>query len=248
MTMRLEEYLSMEDSEKIKGKKAFDLLAQLKDNHTILNIHVMGTNFDGLSIILGLSDGESPCFFIDYPGRYDSVAPLAEGKKCYFEFSDEGKIRYSFKTTVFKIIGNRIKFLLPEYIERTQRRKSFRIPAPYGTRLICFVISNRLEFDITDISEGGLLAGTEIANHIKKFIYKSATLNNLSISYKEEEVQVKIKVKAAEIVRLEKIKESGRYSYGIKFTEIIKEEQDELKKFIYYCQRKVLKKRGGLDD
>lgn len=52
----------MGDSEKIRGKRIFSILEQVKKNHTILNIHEAGTDFDGISIILGISDDPTPRF------------------------------------------------------------------------------------------------------------------------------------------------------------------------------------------
>ena len=238
----------MDDSEKISGKKIFNILEQLKRNHTIINIHVMGTDFEGLSVILGLSDGEKPTFFIDYPGTSDSFIPISEGNKCYFEFNGEDKIQYSFRTTIDRILGKRIKFFFPEVIERTQRRRAFRISVPSGTKLLYSARGNRFEFDILDISEGGLLAGLKFLHHKKELFFKGVKLYNLSISLTQEDISVMIKVKSVEIIRLENIKERGRFNYGLRFIEIDMENKDVLKRFIYYCQRKVLKKRGGLDD
>ena len=224
------------------------VLNQLKDNHTILNIHVMGTDFEGLSIILGLSDGENPRFFIDDPGRRNSVAPVAEGRKCYFEFSDENKIPYRFKTTVDKIFGKRIKFHCPEFIERSQRRRAFRINVPSGTKMFYTHENKQLEFDIIDISEGGLLAGIKDIHHENTILSKGSKLYNLLISTTRKDISVNIKVMSAEIVRMEQMRENARYNYGLRFIDIKKEDMDSLKRFIYYCQRRILKKRGGLDD
>ncbi len=237
----------MDDSEKIRGEKIASVLERLKDNHTILNIHVMGTDFEGLSIILGLSDGENPRFFIDDPGGRDSVAPVAEGRKCYFEFNDENKIQYRFKTTVDKIFGKRIKFHFPEFIERAQRRKAFRISVPSGTKMFYTHRNKQLEFDIIDISDGGLLAGIKAIHHENAILFKGGKLYNLLISAARKDISVNIKVGSAEIVRMEQIRENARFNYGLRFIDIKSEDRDSLKRFIYYCQRRILKKRGGLD-
>ena len=68
------------------------------------------------------------------------------------------------------------------------------------------------------------------------------------MSSKQQDISVKIYIHSIEIVRLEKIDDSDRSNYGLKFIEIDKKEEDKLKRFIYYCQRRILKKRGGLDD
>jgi c-di-GMP-binding flagellar brake protein YcgR len=238
----------MENTEKITGRDIYTILEQLKKDHTILNMHVMGTNFDGLTIILGLSDTENQGFFIDYPGNADTVAPIAEGKKCYFQFNDGAKIQYSFKTTIDRIIGRRIKFPFPEYIERAQRRNTFRVPVPPGTKLLYKYADSHLEIDVINVSEGGFLIETDIKQYNKDIMYKGKRFSGLVLVYEHEETLVNIKIGSADIVRQAKFAEEGKLDFGIKIFEIKKDEQNELRKFIYYCQRRVLQERGGFDE
>jgi c-di-GMP-binding flagellar brake protein YcgR len=238
----------MENTEKIDGRNIYTLLEQLKKDHTILNMHVMGTTFDGLTIILGLSDTGNQGFFIDYPGNADSVAPIAEGKKCYFQFSDGAKIQYSFKTTINQIIGRRIKFPFPEYIERAQRRNTFRVPVPPGTKLLYKYADNQLNFDVKNVSESGFLIEADFKQYNKDILYKRKRFNGLVLVYENDEMPVSIKIDSSQIVRQAKYAEEGKLDFGIKIVEIKKDEQNELRKFTYYCQRRVLKERGGYDE
>ena len=237
----------MKDSEKIRGNKIFNILEQLKKNHTIFNIYVTGTDFDGLSIILGVSGGENPRFLIDYPGRNDFDSPLSPGKKCYFEFSGENNIKYSFKATVESIFGKRIKFRFPEFIERSQRRNAFRILASSGSKLLFLNNDDQIEFDIIDVSEGGLLVSLRHKSPRNNTLFKGNTLEKLLLSAEKGDNLLQINIGSAEIVRIDKIDERGRIRYGLKFIGIDKREQDELRRYIYHCQRKRLQKRGGLD-
>ncbi len=238
----------MEETEKISGKKMLAILERLKQDHTILNIHVMGTNFDGLTIVLGLSDTENRGFFIDYPGSADSVTPIAEGKKCYFQFSDSEKIQYSFKTTIDRIFGRRIKFPFPEYIERVQRRNCFRVPVPSGVKLSCKCADTQMTFTVTNISEEGIQIEADLNRYNKDILFKGEKLLAISLLYEEEENSVNIKMGSAEIVRMIKYVETGKMDFGLKILEIKKDDQNELTKFTYYCQRRVLKERGGFDE
>ena len=237
----------MDNSEKITGKKISEIFKQLKNRHTMMSIHVMGTGFDGLSIILGLSDGEHPRFFIDYPGRSDAASPFEEGKKCYFEFTDEDRIPYRFKTTIDSIFGKRIKFNFPEFIERTQRRKAFRIPAPSGTKLLYRHKNKKFEFDIINVSESGLLVSIKAASYVRELFYKANILKKLSLSFEKEDISVLISIQSVEIARIDNTDQSGRISLGLKIIAIDKNDRDELKRFVYYCQRRLLKKRGGTE-
>lgn len=237
----------MGDSEKIRGKAIFGILEQVKENHTILNIHVLGTDFDGISIILSISDDKNPRFFIDYPAGGISANLFSAGNTCYFEFSDDERIKYSFKTTIEGVFGKRIKFDFPEFIERSQRRKAFRISMPSGTKLTYRNNDNYFEFDAIDISEGGVLASLEAVNHDSNIFFKGNKLYRLSLFSKSEYGSVRIDIKSAVIVRVNKLNERGRITYGFRFTDIETNAQNELKSFIYYCQRRLLKKRGGIE-
>lgn len=237
----------MDDSEKISGKKVFDILEQLKNNNTILNIHVIGTDFDGLSIILGVSGGENPRFFIDYPGKADYLAPLSAGKKCYIEFNDDNKIKYNFKTTIDSVFGKRIKFNFPGFIERSQRRKTFRIPVPSNTRATYSNDDRHFEFIMINISEGGALVSLKAAEHNSDILYEGSTLDRLSLVSKQKDGSIRIDIKSAVILRIEKVHESNRVNYGLKFLDMDNSARNELRRFIYYCQRRELQKRGELD-
>ncbi|NLD38859.1 MAG: PilZ domain-containing protein [Desulfatiglans sp.] len=238
----------MEDIEKISGKKMFAILEKLKQDHTILYIHVMGTDFDGLTVILGLSESENPGFFIDYPGSAGVEAPIAKDKKCYFQFNDGERIGYSFKTTIKSIHGRRIKFPFPEYIERTQRRNYFRVAVPSGVTLSCRCADNQMTFQVINISEGGIQVESDINQHNKDILFKGQKFVGSSLLYGQEETPVNIKIDTSEIIRISKHVETGKIDLGLKILEIKKDDQNELKKFIYYCQRRVLKERGGFDE
>lgn len=237
----------MENSEKISGKRMFAILEKLKQDHTIVYIHVMGTDFDGLTVILGLSESENPGFFIDYPGSADVVAPIAKGKKCYFQFNDGERIGYSFKTTIKSIHGRRIKFPFPEYIERAQRRDCFRVPVPSGVKLSCKCADNQMTFSVINISEEGILIEVDLNQYNKDILFKGEKISVITLFYDEEETSVNIKIGSADIVRIEKYVETEKVDLGLKILEIKKDAQNELRRFIYFCQRRILQERGGFD-
>jgi c-di-GMP-binding flagellar brake protein YcgR len=235
----------MFDLDKISGNRILNILEQLRDDHTILNIHVMGIEFDWISIILDISDDKKPCFFIDSPERANPESSLSPGERCFFEFSDDNKIRYSFITTIARNLGKKLKFNFPEFIERSQRRKSFRVTVPSGTKLNYRNNEDTFKLDTINVSEGGVLASLKDTKHVNSIFFEGNKLNRLSLSTNENSL-ININIRSAEVVRVDKINVSGRVHYGIKFIDIDKSEQDKLKNFIYYCQRRVLKKRGGL--
>ncbi len=236
----------MEGSEKITGNKIFGILDQLKNNHTTIDMHVMGTSFDALSIILDVSKGVFPYFCIDFPGKSRSSVPVVEGGKCYFEFYSEEKIQCKFKAAITAITDKYIKFDFPEFIEKTQRRKAFRVAAPDGTKLKSSR-NKEIDFDVLNIGEGGLLAGIKSSRHNDSIFFNGSVLKGLTIISFQDGIAINTDVESAEIVRVEDKKELGSFYYGIKFTEVNIKSQNEIKRFIYYCQRQLLKKRGGFE-
>ena len=237
----------MEGSEKVTGNKIFSILEQLKNNHTTIDMHVMGTSFDALSIILDVSNSVFPCFSIDFPGKSRSSVPVIEGRKCHFEFYSEEKIQYKFKAVITAITDKHIKFDFPEFIEKTQRRKAFRVAAPEGTKLNCRINKKVFEFDVLNIGEGGLLVRIKSNRHDPMLFFNGTVLKKLTIASIQDGIAINTDIDLAEIVRVEGKKELGSYYYGIKNTEVGAKSQNEIKRFIYYCQRQLLKKRGGFE-
>jgi len=235
----------MEDSERISGSKISNILDQAKKNRTILKIQAIDSGYDGLTMIIKINS-EKMSFLIDYPGGFDSILPNTRDKRCYFEFGDQNKIFYSFSASIDKISKDKIQLKFPEYIERIQRRESFRITVPSGTKLFCNMNDIKFEFDVIDISEGGVLIGMKTRYHDKRFLYENGELSQFIIVAKNDDINVSLDIDSAEIVRLEKLKELGRYTYALKFKGIKKEEGGKIRRFINDCQRRILKQMGTL--
>ena len=128
-----------------------------------------------------------------------------------------------------------------------KKLKAFRIPATSGSKLICSVNDHQIEFDIINVSETGLLISLKNKSHRKINLFEGKKLNNLLLSVSQKDNPININIGSVEIIRSENAKISGRINYGLKFIDIDIREQDELRRLIYYCQRKELQKRGGLE-
>lgn len=236
----------MVDSDTIRGDKVFKILDQLQKDKTILNLHVLGIGYEGLTIVTGVdsnNNGDS-CFLIDRPGGLSmGVFEKIEGKKAIFEFNDENRIHYKFRAIIGGLDKRDIRVEFPESIERIQRRKFFRTISPPGTKIL-FNADNRYEFNVLNISEGGLLINQKARFHNKSLLYVDAILESIYLVSKNDNIVTNIGIKKAEIVRINKSPETGRYNYALKILELGKNEEMDIRKFIYESQRKVLQRRS----
>ena len=235
----------MGNSERIIGNKISQLLDQLKKDRIILDIQVLGLDYEGLTMITDINIAKG-YFLIDFPGGFDAVKKSAVGKRCFFEFSDQSKIHYNFRAPIESLIKDNIKINFPDFIERTQRRRFFRVAVPSGTKLFCRLNNIKYEFDVINISEGGVLIGIKSKYHDNAVLYKNGIINRFTIMAKNDDSTVNLSLETAEIVRLENHKDRGRYNYALKFTGVDRAESEKIRRFVYDCQRRILKQRDKL--
>ena len=230
--------------DKIIGKKIIYLLEQARRNRGMLKIKILGTGYEGLTIVTRIDSGNSPSFLVDCPGNAGEIIKNSKGKRVIFEFSGEDKIQYSFRTYIVHIEKEDLRIELPETIERMQRRNHFRITVPPGTVAIFRTMNKRYDFNVVDLSEGGTLLNQKACFHDSGLLYVGGFLEDVRIVNNEGKQKTGIGIRKAEIKRIEKNLEAGRYDYALCFTEIGKKEQEEIRKFINKCQREMLKRRS----
>ena len=137
---------------------------------------------------------------------------------------------------------------LPDAIERIQRRKYFRINTPAGTKMILNHHGKGFEFDVINVSEGGALVGHKTRFHNKNIFYEGGLLSKLQLISREEGLATRIYIDSAEIVRIAKNSDRGRYDYAIEFNNILNQNETKIREFIYNCQRKAIKRMGYMED
>ena len=235
----------MKATDRITGKNRFNIFDQLIKDRTILKLNIFGADYEGLTIVIDIKkDGKPPSFLIDYPGGGRNAVRDALGKKVLFEFSGKDRIQYYFKARISEVSKDQIRVSIPEEIERIQRRKSFRTATPHGTRVVFDSIIDQFNLNVINVSEGGMLINHKALYHNKDVFYKGGVLEGLKLICDEDSLKTRINIDKAEIVRVEKIANTGRYNYALKFKDIEKNKSDELRGFIYECQRFALKKRS----
>lgn len=233
----------MDSIEEISGEKLLQLFDRLQKEKTILRLHLLGKEYERLTIINGWERKKGKIYLvIDGPDDLDKQVLEGEGDGLFFDFIDKKKIYYSFETDLKEIAGPHTLIHLPLVVNRLQRRQYFRITAPIGSRLVFKIGEKAFEFGVINLSQNGLLIHQTWKNHTGKDFFKGLILKNLKLVCRPKQGEKHFSIQQAVIRRIEKNLERGQFFYGLHFLEIDKKEQESLRSFIYECQRDELKK------
>jgi c-di-GMP-binding flagellar brake protein YcgR len=231
----------MERPEEISGKKMLELIEQLKKDKIVLSVHILDTENEGLSIILGTKIvNDKQCLILDFPTGIGGMIFHAKDLKVAIEFADKNKIHYNLKSVIEDVTRQNLYVRLPRVIYRIQRRKFFRTESPLGLKMIIDEKSERYEFNVINISEGGALISHPAKLHNDIRFFKGAVKPVIIVCREDDHVQT-IKIDKAEISRIKSVRETGNYNYALQFIECDKREEKDLRNLIYLCQRRCAK-------
>jgi len=241
----------MAESEKITGRGITRIFEELQLRKTLLKLNLADTDFNYLARITGLKQKKSGLhFIIDVPEGFKKAAADIDARKLRFEFTGKDNINYVFTTSGGRVTGNQIYIKLPEEVDRRQRRKLFRIPAPAGTKLCFSMNADRHELEVIDISLGGSLAAIvqtdSRVRHNPPFRDIQA-LKDVELVFPAEISRQCIRIQTAQIKRVKKNPETTHYEMALEFDEISKEDENLLNDMIYRIQRQHLRNRLPLD-
>ncbi len=237
------------DPGKIEGRKLYELFGSLITEKTIISIYVAGTDFQRLTCVTAVEQTKDRnLLVIDCPEGFSKATREMERLDLRFNFNGSDQLEYIFSTRGGTVHGRELKVPFPNFVERLQRRKNFRIDAIPGTRL--FFTSRKVEgqMDLINISLGGVLG--LLKKHGKKDLTGSLfkanqRLYKIRIVFPADNIveAQTVNIRKAEVRRIERDKERKQYKYALEFTEIDKEELRGLTNAIYHIQRQFLQKR-----
>ncbi|RPI76375.1 MAG: PilZ domain-containing protein [Desulfobacteraceae bacterium] len=236
------------ETDRISEKQIRDLLKQLEKERTVLTLNLIGRDYERLTIVTGFKKiGPIPHFIIDYPHEFKEKIGTARNERMKFEFIGLDKIQYVFRATVTGIAPDGILVQFPEYIERIQRRRFFRIAPPLGTKLIFLWNAERHALDVIDISEGGALINREKKGEKTGELAISNYLTNVAFFCPEKGFKLKVAIEKAIVKRVDLDAETGRRYYAVQFLNMNQKETNKLNNFIYSYQREILRRRYLLE-
>ena len=240
---------ALNDPGKVQGQKLLDLFAELIEKKTILSMYMVGTGFERLTCIIGLELIQKTGYLlIDLPDGFKAEAVKSEELNLRFNFNGPDQLEYIFSTKGGEHDGNTLKVACPEYVERLQRRRNFRVNAPPGS-LITFKIKKvQGVMGMINISLGGVF-GALLQHNVEEakgsILRMDQRVLNLSLYFPadDEMPDQVIVIRRSEIRRVEHDKDRNLFRYALEFMDIDRHEHKKLTQAIYHMQRQQLKRR-----
>lgn len=239
----------MGDAVKVEGLKLVELFKEMVKKKVIISMHVVGAEIDRLTCITGLMESEEDqCLFIDPPDDFKEAAGNKKRWHLRFNFNGPDHLEHLFSTRCGTLSKQGLKVPFPEYVERLQRRRYFRVDTLTGSEMHFRMKKVQGVIHLINISEDG--AYGVLVKHNFKFIRGSVLkmeqhVHDVRMLFPgdEDTPEETIHVKRAEVVRVKHDKERGFYRYAFKFKDLEKKERDRLIQVIYALQRKYLRRR-----
>ncbi len=241
----------MSDLDRIQGKKSFDIFNKLIKERSLVKMEILSAEYEQLTIITGIkTQGNHSFLLIDSPKNFkDSVEDL-DSVGINFEFTEKGGVRFRFKCTGGKIQDKDIWVAFPDYLERIQRRKDFRLWFSDGTLIDFEMDSVRYKMALKNISMGGAYVEISMVKNEDKEIpaFKPGDiLTDIQLTFPLDKEALSVHIDKASIIRANELEKQKGFSLGLQFIEIGKNEMNILKKIIYDIQRNFLQRRLKTD-
>jgi PilZ domain len=239
----------LNDPGKLQGARLEALFNELIEKKVIISIHVVGTGFERLTCIAGTEQGTTGNYLlIDRPEGFSQSAGRSEEWNLGFNFNGPDHLEYVFSTCGGEVCGNNLKIPFPEYVERLQRRKDFRILTLPGTKLVFAVNKIKGVVDLINISLGGafgLLLKPKGKNPGGSLLALDQRLYKIGLIFPadNEMNEQLVVIKKAEVRRIEHDKERKLYKYAFEFMDMDRDQKQKLTSAIYHLQRQYLKSR-----
>ncbi len=241
----------MDDPDRIKGQRSLDIFNRLIKERSLVKMQILSAEYEQLTIITGVKTrGNKSFLLIDSPKNFNDAVEDLDNVEIKFEFSEKDGVRFNFKCNGGKVLDKDIWVAFPDYIERIQRRKDFRLWFSDGTIIHFEMDSNRYKMALKNISMGGAYVEISMVKNEDKEIpaFKPGdVLTDIELTFPLDEEEVKVHIEKASIIRSSELERQKGYSLGLQFIEIGKNEINILKKIIYDFQRNFLQKRLKTD-
>jgi len=239
----------MTGAEKVQGKKLIRLIEQVQRERIMLSMRLVGHNYERLTMITRIPKDKNVSFFtIDPPRDFRNTVSKLGTWEIHFNFKGPDNLEYIFTTSGGKFYGNEIQINFPDYIERLQRRRYFRLSVPTGTKLFFESDQVQREINLINISMRGTLGLLKTFNEKdqKKPIFKTDDyLKNIEIVFPSDtkDNEQKLRIKKAIIRRAEHDPQKNMDLYAFEFVSFDKDQEKMLIQIIYNIQRSFLQRK-----
>ncbi len=239
----------MADGSKISGQKLVELFETLVASKTIMSMQLMGGRYERITYIIGIDTAEKePRLVVDNPEGFNEAAAGARPWRLRFNFNGPDKLEYIFQVEGGAARGKDLILPLPDFVERIQRRRNFRIDAPLGSQMSFTLAAEACIISLINISLGGaygVLTQPKPKKIPRTLLKKDQRIYRLELCFPgDEEMEAQtIRIKKAEVRRIEHDRERHIYKFAFEFMDMARQEKEKLTRAIYHAQRQFLQKR-----
>lgn len=239
----------MVDPGKIQGKKISELFEQLIASKTIISLRVVGSDFERLTCVVAVKeDPFGTQLIVDFPDGFKEAIAKFSTWRLNFSFNGQDRLEYVFSTLGGEYCPQGLRLPFPEFIERLQRRKNFRMIAPVGARMLITTPIMKGFINLINISLGGaygVLGKHNLKNAHGSILTAKQSLEKIGIIFPadSEIAEQVVVIKRGEVRRVEHDLGRNRYKYAFEFMEIEPDQLRNLTQYIYHLQRQFLKRR-----
>lgn len=248
------------ETESIQGKDVIQVFKRLKDNRTLVKVHLPEKDYNRLTVVSDvwikrrllffLNNRDEVYFRIDEPeGLKEALADQGD-MKLLFEFSDRDRLPYTFETHGGEVDGGRIWLKLPEAIQRLQRRLYFRIEVPENTFVRMNLDGQPQRVALENISLGGALAAIyrrKPGDGDLPVFTVGQTLDSIQLLFPPAKGGPSITITRAVVRRTQKDTRSKKQQFALHFVQIEAAEEKRLTRLVYKIQRERLSRRLPVD-
>ncbi len=239
----------MAETAKLQEQKLIDLFNYLIEKRVIISLQVVDADFERLTCVTQIRrEADGPWLQIDMPEGFQAVAFKHGSMHLRFNFNGPDQLEYIFTTRGGYVKGRDLHLPFPEYVERVQRRKNFRMPTPIGTKMMFRTERGPAVLSLINISLGGILGA--LVKPAAKDLQGSLLAMGQTIQHAgiivppdSDTEELIIIIHKMEVRRIEHDTERNIYRYAFEFKEIQPNENKKLTQAIYHFQRVFLQRR-----
>ncbi len=230
--------------DKIYLHKRDELFEGLKKARSLLQLRILGQEYQRLTLVTGLERrGSGRYLLVDCPEGLSEKNRSLGGVSVRIDFMGSDKLQYSFKTAIAKISDRDIWLEYPEFVERIQRRRYFRIAPPPGTMVMLPVQDQVHEAAVLNLSVGGSLLRVTGVPYGDMGLKVGDCLTGVTLICREGGPQWDMSIEETTVRRIEKDPDTGTLRYALEFTRMNRREARALGQFIFQCEIAVIRRR-----
>ncbi len=240
----------MAEIDKIREPSLLPLFSELQADQTLLKWHLANRDETCLTPITEIRKRRRALhFIIKAPDNSLDLESEIGHSSLLFEFTDKENIKYDFESEDWELCDGSIWVKFPEFVNRFQRRRRYRMDAPHGTRLYFNVNDIRCKLLVVNVSLGGTLGvlvsfTKQMEAELKP--YNSKTLKDVELVFPSENRKHAgsiVKIKRCQIRRQERNPITRKFECAIEFKEMNESQHKNLTDLFYKWQREYLRRR-----